>query len=122
MEQPLVTVRSSLLDDVLLVEVVGEVDLDTVPDIRTALSAPAPAVVLDLAAVTFFGSAGIQLLVDADREIEALAVVASTRLVLRPLVVTGLDVRLPLCASPDAALERVRGVRRGWARSPAEPR
>ncbi|MEV0681433.1 STAS domain-containing protein [Actinosynnema sp. NPDC050436] len=107
MEQPLITVRTSRHDDVLLVRVVGEVDQDTAPLVRTALREPAAALVLDLDAVTFFGSAGIRLLVDAVRAHPALAVATTARAVLRPLQVTGLARHLPLCDSPEAALDRV---------------
>ncbi|CCH33379.1 STAS domain-containing protein [Actinosynnema sp. NPDC047251] len=112
MEQPLITVETSRHDDVLLVRVAGEVDLDTVPQVRAVLRGPAVAVVLDLGGVTFFGSAGIKLLVDARREFGALAVVATARAVLHPLQVTGLARHLPLCRSSDAALDHVRRMSR----------
>ncbi|WP_170211982.1 STAS domain-containing protein [Saccharothrix australiensis] len=102
----MITVRSSWRDDVLVVSVAGEVDMDTAPRARAALQHPA-AVVLDLDEVTFFGSAGIQLLVDAHAMVEDLAVVATRRPVLRPLEVTGLTEHLALCPSVDAALDRV---------------
>ncbi|WP_433262293.1 STAS domain-containing protein [Actinosynnema sp. CS-041913] len=107
MEQPLFTVESSSHDGVLKVSVVGEVDMDTAPRIRAALGS-ASTVVLDLEGVTFFGSAGIQLLVDAQRRVRDLAVVATRRPVLRPLSVTGLAPYLSLCPSPDEALDHVR--------------
>ncbi|MBW4721246.1 STAS domain-containing protein [Saccharothrix obliqua] len=108
MEQPLITVDSARWGDVLVVSVAGEVDQDTAPRVRAALRGRAAALVLDLSAVTFFGSAGIRVLLDAHREVAAFAVVAANRPVLRPLEATGLDCHLPLCPSPAAALDRVR--------------
>ncbi|GAA1339886.1 STAS domain-containing protein [Saccharothrix algeriensis] len=108
MDQPLITVGSSWHDGILLVTVVGEVDMDTVPKIRAALHQPAPAVVLDLDGVTFFGSAGMQLLVDTRNRVPGLAVVATNHPVLRPLEVTGLRPHLPLCPTRATALAHVR--------------
>ncbi|MBB5956859.1 anti-anti-sigma factor [Saccharothrix tamanrassetensis] len=111
MEQPLITVRTSWHGDVLLVAVSGEIDLDTAPRVRSALRTTT-AVVLDLREVTFFGSTGIQLLLDAHHDIRDLAVVASSRTVLRALEVTDLARYLPLCPSPDAAFDHVRRTAR----------
>ncbi|GHH40601.1 STAS domain-containing protein [Lentzea cavernae] len=96
--------------------VTGEIDMFTETTPRTvvadALKRAPDGFVIDLRAVTFFGSSGINLLLSAQDEVEHLAVpfavVATRDVVLRPLSLTGVDVLLPLFPSLPAALAAVR--------------
>ncbi|WP_433271963.1 STAS domain-containing protein [Actinosynnema sp. CS-041913] len=94
-------VELSALDhiaDTVVIEVSGEIDMATAPCVIDFLRAHLPAagrtLVLDLTKVTFFGSAGINVLLTLHSEVEPagvrLRVVASTPAVLRPLEVTDL--------------------------------
>jgi anti-sigma B factor antagonist len=87
------------MDRVLVVDISGEVDLATVNPIANeliGLVARRPrAVVVDLQSVTFLGSIGVTLLLDAQQYAEQLgipfATTASNRAVLRPLRLVGAD-------------------------------
>ncbi|GAB2993901.1 STAS domain-containing protein [Amycolatopsis acidiphila] len=91
----------------LVVEVDGEVDAASAPELSVALepvwAAVSTRVVLDLSRVTFLGTAGLaELLRAADRADAAgvaLRLVGGTRCVDRAIEVAGLAGRLPL--SPD---------------------
>lgn len=89
--------------DALVVTVTGEIDAGTVIHLRDGLGAaragapvpPPPTLVLDLLRVGFLDSGGLALLVEVSRECEAagqeLVLVCTSRPVLRPLELTGLD-------------------------------
>lgn len=87
-------------DDVVVIAVAGELDMVTAPQARAYLQDKTAArprhVVLDLARVTFMGSHGVSLLVDAHDEREGLhgrlhlTGVSENRPVQRALDVTGL--------------------------------
>lgn len=96
----------------------GEIDLATTPEFRQAMRqacgivTPPGHVVADLSGVRFIGSMGLQVLAetfDICRERHTpLQVVATTRAVLRPLRLTGLDRILNVVPAqrgvvPDAA-------------------
>ncbi|PXY22204.1 STAS domain-containing protein [Prauserella muralis] len=98
----------------IVVAAVGEVDLGTVDTLRAELHAaagravPPGPLVADLSDVSFFGSAGLTVLMSAHEECAArdiaFRVVAPSRTVLRPLQLTGLDEVLELTASREEAL------------------
>jgi len=100
-------------DDVSLVSVTGEVDIATAPTWRSAL-APVLAdptlrlLVCDLSGLSFLGAAGVSVLLDTHATLAArgaeLHVVAETRVVLRPLAVTGLLNLLPVSPDVQSAL------------------
>lgn len=104
------------LDGVPLVAVTGEVDEYNIDPVRVALdvqfSRRPDALVLDLAAVTFFGSAGLALLVETHQEAAAqdtvFVVVAPQRAVQRPLRVTGVDRLVRVADTLPLALAAVR--------------
>jgi anti-anti-sigma factor len=81
-----------------VVVVRGEVDVDTAPDVwmvaRQAIDSKPLSLVVDCTGVTFFGSAGISLLLELRGVCGELGVpfrlVADSRTVLRPLEVTDL--------------------------------
>lgn len=86
------------LDGGTVVRVAGEVDMVTSPRLQAALSRlladRPPTLVLDLDGITFLGSSGLAVIVEADEEAREtgvrFALAASTRGVLRPLEATGL--------------------------------
>ena len=77
----------------------GEVDMLTAPRLRDTLSPvinePGADVVLDLDGVTFLGSNGLGALVELSQQAQAagtaLRLVCATKIVTRPLALTGLD-------------------------------
>jgi len=91
----------------VIVRIDGELDMLTAPRLRDALFpvvADADAdVVLDLDRVTFLGSNGLGVLVEVARRASdsgaALRLVAGTKVVNRPLTLTGLDKFLDLYGS-----------------------
>jgi anti-sigma B factor antagonist len=101
-----------------VVHVSGDVDMLTAPvladHVRQQLDGnggPPRSLVIDLSGVTFLGSAGLAVLAEAhnaatERSVD-LRVVASTRLVLRPLQVTGLDKLLTVVGDlgPEAGVD-----------------
>jgi anti-sigma B factor antagonist len=88
----------------------GDVDLLTAPSMASAVREAqqgASAVLLDLSAVDFLGSAGLSVLVEAARRAEdshaRLAVLVTQHPVRRAIEVTGLDSSLRLFASEGEA-------------------
>ena len=95
-----------------LIHVKGEVDMAAEGLLRRHLSEvvdeePAT-IVLDLTGVTFFASAGLHVLVDVGHGAAArgvtLLVVADSRIVLRPMQITGVDQLVTVLGSVDQAL------------------
>ncbi|MDX8148901.1 STAS domain-containing protein [Lentzea sp. BCCO 10_0061] len=98
-------------DGVVIVVLAGEVDMATGSDplagAIAAVKRTSAGLVVDLNAVTFFGSSGINLLVAARQHAQSMgvpfAVVADRPAVLKPLAMTGMDVCLaPFPSVPDA--------------------
>jgi len=91
----------------------GELDMTSAPELHEAadllLAHRPPALVIDLTDVRFLGSAAISALVatqqNADRDGITLAVVATSRAVLRPLEATHIDQVLALYATVDEAVD-----------------
>ena len=84
-------------DGVSVVSVAGEIDMLSAPELRSCVSQQlggCSTLVLDLTNVSFLGSAGLAVLVEAlqhsKRRGIALRIVAVERAVTRPLVATGL--------------------------------
>lgn len=107
-------IHHRVADGTLTVEVAGEVDLDTAPEMGRAIidsidQAGGGPCVLDLTAVTFLDSAGLTALLEAtlhaeDQRERLGIVVDANRPVIRPIQVTGLDEVLPLYHTIDEAL------------------
>lgn len=109
------------VDGVTVLTIAGEVDLLTVADLAAALTFdPAhaercDAMVLDLTAVTFLDSSGINTILRASRDADAigtrLLVVADletdTDIVGRPLRLSGADSLLSVVPTVAAALSRI---------------
>ncbi|WP_143467061.1 STAS domain-containing protein [Lentzea kentuckyensis] len=99
--------------DAVVLAVCGELDSSTSPLLRDRLldhvRPTCPQLVVDLTEVTFFGAAGITVLVAAREAAETagirMCLVACTRVVLRPLTITGLDSVFDVC--PDLAHARL---------------
>ena len=85
-------------DGTVVVAAVGEVDAFTAAPLRSLLDAllerQPPELVLDLSGIRFLGSAGLAVLVEAQKSAKvrdvALRLIATNRAVIRPLEVTGL--------------------------------
>ncbi|HVL85080.1 MAG TPA: STAS domain-containing protein [Pseudonocardia sp.] len=110
---PLITIDGVRHGETLVLTVAGELDVATGPRLRAeladALEAPGAVVVLDLTGVTFMGSTGIAVLVDADwqarqRGAQLRVVVDDTRAVVRPLDAAGIRRHLAAYADLDSAL------------------
>ncbi|HEX5407221.1 MAG TPA: STAS domain-containing protein [Pseudonocardiaceae bacterium] len=94
-----------------LLSVSGEVDLSTASGLRDAIAkslAAAPAVlVVDMTAVTFMGSAGLTVLVEAQQRSAPdtkLRIAVAHRAVLRSINITGLDRYLAVYPTVEQAL------------------
>ncbi|MGI5499154.1 STAS domain-containing protein [Lentzea sp. CA-135723] len=124
-EQPsgctaVLTARTEHQDGIAVVVVTGEIDrmTDESP-LREALDAVRrgpSGVVIDLEAVSFFGSTGINLLITVERLATSMnvpfAVVAGGQRVLKPLEMTGVDALLSLHPSRVDAFLALRSVPR----------
>jgi anti-anti-sigma factor len=100
---------SRIIDGAVVVSVGGEVDLLTAGQLADAISAALkdspPAVVIDLTSVTFFSSAGLSVLVEADQKSETTAVrVVPGDVAERPITATGLQHLLAVFGSLEDAL------------------
>lgn len=104
--------RSSRTDDTLVIEVVGEVDMATAPELSTAISSAQEGVrrvIVNLTEVSFLDSSALNALVHSQRELAAraigLRVVSPTdRLVRRVFEITQLTGPLRVVDSLDDAL------------------
>lgn len=102
------------IDGTVVVEVAGEVDLVTAPELHAAIvtalgEAGDGGCVADLTDVTFLGSPGLTALLNATQEAEhrrepLKIVVDSNRPVIRPIEITGLDQVLRLYHTVEEAL------------------
>ncbi|MGH3958409.1 STAS domain-containing protein [Mycobacterium sp.] len=99
----LLAVDCEVLSDAVVVRAKGEVDSSTVHELVSQLGTalheatahPARLLIINLQALTYFGSAGLNAILDCHRQgIEAgvsVRVVADNDLVIRPIEVTDLD-------------------------------
>ena len=90
----------------------GDVDMLTAPQLREAIDAALgqqpEGLIVDLSAVDFLGSAGMQVLMEAHNQTGdsvRFAVVADGPATSRPLKITGIADLITLYASLDAALQ-----------------
>src|SRR4051812_21485162 len=99
------------IGDAYVVAPVGELDLGTVGDLRSALDARPPGchrLVLDLSGLTFFDTSGMRLVVETlqgarQRGLE-FAIVRGPEDVQRLFALAGMDDRLPFFDDRDEAL------------------
>jgi anti-sigma B factor antagonist len=100
-----------LADGASLVSVTGDVDMLTAPRLRTALTAcldhGCSALVIDLRDVAFLASSGLAVLVEvrrtAERQATPLRLIATTKVVTRPLAATGLIDVFEVCGTLQEA-------------------
>ncbi len=106
---------STILDDVTIVDIHGELDLafsiKLKPQLNAALRSPARAIVIDLEAVSLIDSSGIALLLNAFRRLDfdgrQLAIACPTGSQRRAFEVTALDRQLPMYTTRQEALAAV---------------
>ena len=97
---------------VAVVAVSGELDMLTAPQVReavqSALSQSPAGLIIDLTAVEFLGSAGMQVLMEAHNQTRGtetrFAVVADGPATSRPLKITGITDLIDLYSALDVAL------------------
>lgn len=111
-------VDCEVLPEAVIVRAKGEADSSTVnklvfrldDGLRQAATHPARLLIIDLQALTYFGSAGLNAVLDCHRQgVDAgtsVRLVADNDLVVRPIQVTNLDKVLELHPTLSAALER----------------
>ena len=114
----LLAVDHEAREDAVLVRVKGDVDSSTVDELtahltdalKLAATQPARLVIVDLQAVTFFGSAGLNAVLDCHEEGKesgtSVRLVADHDNVLRPIEVTKLDRILEIYPTLSDALQR----------------
>jgi anti-sigma B factor antagonist len=94
-----------------VISVSGEIDLSTVPGLRTEINAlitgGARQLLLDLEAVTFMDSSGLNLLVGVVKLLGSgsVGVISAKPTIRRIFSISGLDQVIPIYASVAAALE-----------------
>jgi anti-anti-sigma factor len=106
---------TTILDDVAIVEIRGELDLalsiKLTPELNAALRAPVRAIIIDLEAVSLIDSSGIALLLNAfrrlDRDGRQLAIACPLGPQRRAFEVTALDRQLPMFATRQDALTAI---------------
>lgn len=104
------------VDGVVVVSAVGALDMLTAPllqeVISTALDRRPSGLVVDLTAVDFLGSAGMQVLMTTRKQLEGtvrFAVVADGPATSRPLKITGIADFVDLFSTLDVALHNLAG-------------
>jgi anti-sigma B factor antagonist len=105
-------------DGIAVLSVSGEVDLATVPALEAgideALATKPTALIIDLSAVEFLASAGLQTLVTTQERLSSsgqFAVVAEGAATSRPIQLTGLDEIFELYPTREEALSAVKANR-----------
>jgi anti-anti-sigma factor len=113
----LLVVDSEIRPDAVLVHANGEIDSSTAGELRSGLQdalrqasdQKSPLLILDLQGVTYFGSAGLNAVLDCHKAGVRVGIpvrlVADNDLVVRPIEVTNLDALLDLYPSLPDALE-----------------
>lgn len=104
-------------DGYVVVELRGELDITTVPNLRPALHAlldgKTPRIILDLSELAFIDSSALTAIVIADRRARqlgvTLALAAPQRIVARVLSITGLDQHFPVYPTLADAAADVQG-------------
>ena len=103
---------TELVGGVAVVHLAGELDMQTVPaatlELDHALESGPSGLVVDMTGLTFLASAGLAMLAavseKAGQASVTLRLAADSRVVLRPLEITGLDAGFAIRDSVDSAL------------------
>ncbi len=106
--------RTSSIDGVPVVSVVGEIDLKSADTLRVelgdGLATAGPFVVVDLSEVTFIDSSGLKALEDSRQRAAvagtSVALACGQERLIRLLRITGLDTRFTVIAATAAAAVR----------------
>ncbi len=113
----LLVVESEVRPEAVLVHATGEIDSSTASELRSQLesalheaeSQASRLLIIDLEGVTYFGSAGLNAILDCHKQGlragTSVRLVADNGLVVRPIEVTNLDSLLDLYPTLPAALE-----------------
>ena len=104
--------ETELVGGVAVVHLAGELDMQTVPaaalELDHAIEGAPAGLVVDLTGLTFLASAGLAMLASvsekAGQASVALRLAADTRVVLRPLEITGLDAGFSIHPTIQSAL------------------
>ena len=93
---PLLSIRVARFDGTAVVEVAGELDIESAPELAKELGSLEPCdVTVDLTGVTFVASSGLRCLADAHQRMHGdgstLRVRGASRVVRRTFEITGLD-------------------------------
>ncbi len=114
---PPLTVQEELVRGAVVVRVVGDVDAASAEALRGGLRVAVPSarqqqarlLVVDLEGVSYFGSAGLNAMLDCRDEASTQGVtvrlVSARPVVTRPIEVTGLEEMLPVYPTVTAALD-----------------
>ncbi len=113
---PTLKVRVRKVPEAVVVAAAGDLDLGTAPVLRAraraALAGRPDGLIVDLDEITFFGSAGLQVIAELVTATTVanlpFAVVAGRRPVLRTLQITRLDATLELHPTVDGACAWIR--------------
>lgn len=112
--EQLISIDARSVGDRAVLSIVGEIDMVTTPELRSALvtglEQDVSALIVDLSQVGFLGSSGLAVLVEmhdaaAERNIP-LRLVGRSREVMRPLEATGLTELFDVHPDLDHALEQ----------------
>jgi|SRR6266705_1971379 len=112
-EEAAVLVRTTASGTRRIIEVEGEIDAHTAPQLKSAIAALVDQgnfeLVADLEQVTFMDSTGLGVLVGALKRVREkggdLRIVCTRRAILRVLEITGLDKVIPLYSAVSEATE-----------------
>jgi anti-anti-sigma factor len=97
-------------DGVTLVRLRGEIDAANASTVNSEiLAVSAPAVVLDLTAVTYLDSAGMAMIESLRRAKDLRLVLTEDSVIARSLGIVGFDQLLPISTSASSALASMRG-------------
>ncbi|MDT7789501.1 MAG: hypothetical protein QOF58_7920 [Pseudonocardiales bacterium] len=111
------TATTAEVDGIVVTCVTGEVDMSSVDVVGTEVAKqldlrPA-ALVLDLTALTFLASSGLNMLIEKQRHAQAVGaefvVVAEQNIVLKPLEIAGIRDLLRVCRSVPDAIRLLQG-------------
>ncbi|WP_434444179.1 STAS domain-containing protein [Lentzea sp. E54] len=115
--EDLVNVTTTVVDGVVVTRAAGEIDISSVDLVREELAKQLDrhpvSLVLDLGALTFIGSTGINMLIEEQLRVQelgtAFVVVADQSVVLKPLEIAGVLDVLVVCPSVPEAIRLLQG-------------
>lgn len=105
------SVSTENIDDIVVVNVTGEVDAHTADQVRSAIEAgiaPGARLLVDLSGVSFLDSTGLGVFVTVLKHLReqdgSLDLVVTSPRVMKVFELTGLDVLIPIHENREAAL------------------